>query len=360
MQSVFFNGRFLSQPFTGVQRFAIETIAAFDRLAAANEEWANTTIIAPRGSVSSERPPIRRLQVIEYGKTHGNIWEQMELPIASRAGVLVNLGNTGPLLCGHRQIVVIHDMGAFDTPESYSTQFRTWYRLLQRRLAVSGAKLVTVSEFSRDRLVQHLNVRTDDVTVMYEGSDHILRISPDTRTLDRYGLAESRYVLVVGNTANHKNIEAVRSIAGVLDCRGIELAVVGSVSSSIYKSSLNTASLGRFLGRVTDSELRALYDSALCLFFPSTYEGFGLPPVEAMACGCPVLASRGGSVQEVCNDAALYFNLEDGCSMARAIELLLDDKGLVCCLRELGMKRANKFRWDASVQVLADAIKSMR
>lgn len=358
MQSVFLNGRFLNQPLTGVQRFAMETTAAIDRLTAKGE-WPDTTVLAPRSSVSND-PHFERLRVMQFGRMRGNIWEQTELPIASRSGILVNLGNTGPLLRGRRQIVVMHDAGAFDTPESYSLQFRTWYRILQRRLAESGAKVVTVSEFSRNRIARHLDISPDEVTVMYEGADHILRVSPDAGTLDRYGLAEHRYVLVVGNTATHKNIQSIGSIAALLDRRGIELAIVGSVSSSIYRSNSGTVSLGRSVGRVTDSELRALYDAALCLLFPSKYEGFGLPPVEAMACGCPVLASRGGAVEEICGDAALYFSPDDSRSMIEAVELIVDDERLASRLRGRGVERAASFRWDTSAQVLAGVVRGLQ
>jgi glycosyltransferase involved in cell wall biosynthesis len=356
MQSVFLNGRFFSQPLTGVQRFAMETTAAIDRLTAKGE-WPHTTVIAPRNSVSIA-PHFKRLRVMEFGKSRGSIWEQTELPIASRSGMLVNLGNTGPLLKGRRQIIVIHDAGAFDTPESYSLQFRTWYRVLQRRLADSGAKIVTVSEFSRERIAHHLKISRDEVTVMHEGADHIVRVPPDAGTLDRHGLKDGRYVLVVGNTAGHKNVDSIGSIASLLKRKGIELAIVGSVKSSIYRANANGASFGRALGRVTDPELRALYESAYCLLFPSRYEGFGLPPVEAMACGCPVLASRGGAIQEVCGEAALYFSPDERCSMSEAVELILNDEGLVSCLREKGLERAARFRWDASAQVLARVVKT--
>lgn len=357
MQSVFLNGRFLNQPLTGVQRFATETTSAIDRLAARGD-WPATTVLTPRASVSRE-PCFERLRVVEFGKMRGNIWEQTELPIASRSGILVNLGNTGPLLGGRNQIVVIHDAGAFDTPESYSLQFRTWYRLLQRRLADSGAKIVTVSEFSRDRITQHLDIEPDEVTVMYEGADHIVRVSPDPDTLDRFGLSQGKYVLVVGNTATHKNIGSIGKIAALLDSRGLELAIVGSVNSSIYRPN-SGASFGRPLGRVSDSELRALYDSALCLLFPSRYEGFGLPPVEAMACGCPVMASCGGAVQEICGDAAVYINSDDCRSMTKAVELVLDDEGLLSRLRQRGLERAARFSWEASAQVLAGVVQELQ
>lgn len=116
---LFLNGRFFSQAITGVQRFAIETTAAIDRLMDAGE-WPDTTILAPRpespGRAGDGVPPYRKLRLHAVGRTRGQTWEQMELPIAARGGTLINLGNTGPVLFGARQVVVIHDAGVFDTP----------------------------------------------------------------------------------------------------------------------------------------------------------------------------------------------------------------------------------------------------
>jgi glycosyltransferase involved in cell wall biosynthesis len=116
----------------------------------------------------------------------------------------------------------------------------------------------------------------------------------------------------------------------------------------------------RRLGRVTDAELRALYENATCLLFPSRYEGFGLPPVEAMACGCPVLATRGGAVEEICGDDALYVDLRDKAAITDTIERLLDEDGLADRMRGRGRARAAALTWDASARILGHIVRRIQ
>ena len=179
---MFLNGRFLSQSMSGVQRFSLEITAAIDRLMAGGE-WPETVVLTPRPAETDAgggaAPPYRRLQLREVGRMRGHLWEQTELPNAARGGILLNLGNTGPMLAGQRQVVVIHDAGVFDTPESYSLRFRTWYKALQHGLVRTGAQVATVSKFSRDRIVARLGLDPARIAVMYEGADHILRVPAD-------------------------------------------------------------------------------------------------------------------------------------------------------------------------------------
>ena len=361
---LFLNGRFFSQAITGVQRFAIETTAAIDRLMDAGE-WPDTTILAPRpespGRAGDGVPPYRKLRLHAVGRTRGQTWEQMELPIAARGGTLINLGNTGPVLFGARQVVVIHDAGVFDTPESYSLQFRLWYRAVQHRLTSVGVKVVTVSKFACRRISECLDLDPSGIDVMYEGADHILRVPADAGTLQRHGLSPGKFALIVGAGAAHKNIAAMKEAADLLTRHGIVLAIAGaSDSSMVFRADCGQKLPGRRLGRVTDNELRALYKSALCLLFPSRYEGFGLPPVEAMACGCPVIASRGGAVEEVCSSAVLYFTTQEPESLVRAIEQILWEPDLASNLRERGIARAAAFSWDASARVLSSVVRQMQ
>jgi glycosyltransferase involved in cell wall biosynthesis len=358
--SLFLNGRFLHQRITGVQRFALETTAAIDRLIDAGE-WPETALLIPRKKSQGNTPRFKRLQLHSVGNTQGQVWEQFELPRAARSGTLINLGNTGPVLSGARQVVVIHDAGVFDTPESYSLQFRLWYRTLQKRLISGGANAVTVSRFACRRISQHLGLDPARIEVMYEGADHILRVPADPATLERYRLVAGRYALVVGAGAAHKNLDAMSEAVCFLERQGIVTAVVGAVGASpVFRTNANGVQLGRGLGRVNDAELRALYESALCLLFPSRYEGFGLPPVEALACGCPVIASRGGAVEEVCGDAALYFDSQDPCSLLHAVEQVLDDADLSDLMRKRGLARAASFNWEASARILSNVVRRLQ
>lgn len=361
--AVFLNGRFLSQSVSGVQRFSLEITAAVDRLIAGGE-WPATTVLTPRPA-NGTTPGLasslyRHLQLREVGRMKGHLWEQAELPNAARGGVLLSLGNTAPMLAGQRQVVVIHDAGVFDTPESYSRRFRTWYKTLQHGLVRTGVQVATVSKFSRDRIVARLGLDPARVVVTYEGADHILRVHADPGVLERHGLQPMRYALVVSNRVAHKNLAALREAANVLNGRGMVIAVAGSSNQDVFQDIRGPGFVERRLGRVSDAELRALYESAACLLFPSRYEGFGLPPVEAMACGCPVLAACGNAVEEICGDSALYFSNDRPKTILDAIERLLDEPGLADTLRDRGHARAAALSWDTSARILGDAVRRAR
>lgn len=343
------NGRFLTQGLTGVQRYAREITRALDALVAARAA-PPIRLLAPPGAEGLDEFPFLAPRIV--GSRSGQLWEQLDLPRALSGDFLLNLGNTAPILTGSNQAVVIHDAGVFDTPESYSWKFRGWYQALQRLLVRRGARILTVSEFSAGRLAANLRIPAPSATL--EGGEHILREPADTAILERNGLTKHGYALVVGTGAAHKNLAALRDAIGALGARGLVLAVAGAKDAGVFRQE-GGAVLDehiRPLGRVSDAELRALYESALCLVFPSRYEGFGLPPVEAMWCGCPVVASRIGAVAEVCGEAALWFDAARPESLGEAIARLADDPDFRTSIAEAGRHRTASFSWDAAARRL--------
>lgn len=354
MSGIVINGRYLTQGMTGVQRFATEVVAAADALAARGE-WPAARVLHPAGAREAGLAALRAEAV---GTRGGQAWEQIDLPRAAKGGFLVNLGNTAPVMAGARQAVVIHDAGAFDTPESYSFAFRNWYRLLQKRLARGGARLLTVSEFSRGRIAAALGVDAAAIGVLPEGGEHILRVPADDAVLAKLGLEPGRYALVVGNPAAHKNLSALTAAAEALGRHGLVLAVAGAADPAVFRAGGGVAAAAaRVLGRVSDGELRALYAQALCLVFPSRYEGFGLPPLEAMTCGCPVVAARAGAVPEVCGEAALWFDPAQPATLRDALLRLITEPGLRDTLRAAGLARARLFTWERAARELLALIR---
>jgi glycosyltransferase involved in cell wall biosynthesis len=243
-------------------------------------------------------------------------------------------------------LVVIHDAQPFLVPNAYSRVFRTWYRFLLPRLARNAELVVTVSKYSRLQLERFGVVPPGKAHVIPNGADHILRLQEDVDTLSRYRLFRDGYVLALGSLAPHKNIETlVRAFAKRHDSLP-ELIVAGGTASQVFAGVRIQNSSGiRFLGRITDSELKALYSNALAFAFPSLTEGFGLPPLEAMFCGCPVIASTAGAVEEVCGKAAIYASASDPHEWRIAIERLTRDAALRQQYREVGRMHAAQYTW---------------
>jgi glycosyltransferase involved in cell wall biosynthesis len=344
------NGRFLTQGLTGVQRYAREMTRALDGLVARGEAPA-MRLIAPPGAEGLE--DFSYLAPSMTGSRGGQLWEQLDLPRAAAGDFLLNLGNTAPVSQGRNQAVVIHDAGVFDTPESYSWKFRSWYRGLQRMLVFRGTRILSVSEFSAGRIAANLGLDAARIGVTLEGGEHILREAADAAILARHGLAPGGYALVIGTGAAHKNLAALHHAIGALGERGLVLAVAGAKDAAVFRQDGAPPSEHvRPLGRVSDAELRALYESALCLVFPSRYEGFGLPPVEAMWCGCPVIASKAGAVPEVCGDAALWFDAARPESLGAAISRLADDTSLRDSVISAGRDRVQHFSWEQAARRL--------
>ena len=240
------------------------------------------------------------------GRLSGQAWEQLELPFVDKDAWLFNPCNVGPVL-RRRQILMIHDAQIFSVPQSYSRAFRAWYRRILPRIARRAEIVITVSEYSKTQLEHFGVVPPGKAHVIHNGVDHISRIRADQNTLSRNNLKKRGYFLFIGNLALHKNLAMLVDAATARPAGGPELVIAGGGNSKIFSEAKISPGNGvRVLGRVSDSQLKALYENALALTFPSLTEGFGLPPLEAMICGCPVIATNAGATPEVCGDAAIY------------------------------------------------------
>ncbi len=340
-KTLYVNGRFFTQPLSGVQRFATEITAALKR-----REPERVVVLGPAGAAGTAA-------FRSVGRRRGQAWEQLDLPMHAADGVLVNLGNTAPLRL-RSQIVVIHDAGVFATPEAYSWRFRQWYKFAQKRLLRRGACVITVSQFGRSELVRWLGAAPVDIAVISEGADHMQDIRADYGVLDR--LPKGRFVLVVGNLAAHKNLGALCELARRLASRDVALVITGALASGAFREALpqTLPQPALYIGRVSDEALKALYERAACLVFPSRYEGFGLPAIEAMACGCPVVASRIPALRETCGAAARYFDPASPGDIADEVCHLLDCAALDQELRGAARARIRDFTWARAATQLAD------
>lgn len=345
---VYVNGRFLSQPLTGVQRVAHELTAALqERLG------TRLRVLGPRNSSGAANAS-------RVGRASGQLWEQLDLPRHAQNGILLNFGNTAPL-AHRRQLVMIHDAGIYATPEAYSRKFRAWYRLLQGFLAKTAAQIVTVSEFSKSELLRHLKLSASRVHVVRPGASHMARLQADTEILQKSGLQPGRFVLVVGTLAAHKNLFALNDLALALAARGVPLAITGAAGGAAFSAKGAPPALAKasYLGRVSDAALKALYENASCFIMPSLYEGYGLPAVEAMTCGCPVIAADIPALRESCGEAALFCNPLAPADITKVTLALLDDAARQAGLRQASRRHAANLGWQDSADLLYDIIARM-
>jgi glycosyltransferase involved in cell wall biosynthesis len=344
----YIKGRFLIQQYTGVQRLAAEMVGALDRLAGC-EQWpagVRFVVLAPPGAVAP--PEWKHIATKVVGRTTGHLWEQVELPWAARDGHLISFAGP-PVLCKQQQIPFIADAVLFDAPQGYTRVFASWYRITCRAAAWKGLPICTISEFSRQRLAAALNLVPGKLKVIYCGADHIDRMVEDDRIFERHPfLLDEPYVLAVGSLAPNKNLKVVAEAAKRLQKDGVRFVLAGKSASHVFGSSGEDLQNIVHPGFVTDGELKALYRHAACFVFPSLYEGFGIPAVEAMSCSCPVVASNAASLPEVCGDAALFFDPRSVEELCAQLEKLLASRSLQEQLRSAGRCRVGRFTWESS------------
>lgn len=354
---IFINGRFLSQRKTGIQRYAFETLGALDQLLSESDAHRHIelTILAPHGT---PQPSLKVVRFRSVGPFRGHLWEQLSLPTHCQSDFLISFGATGPLF-KRQQAVTIHDAAVFVVPDTFDWAFRQWYRLALPLLARRAERLMTVSEFAKAELVRVLGSAAAKARVTGEGWQHIEQVTADMSILRDHQLRPGRYVLAVGSITPHKNLgviaRAMEMLGPGLD---IDVVVAGPVNRSVFNSISAPASTAsttlKSIGYVSDEQLRALYEHAGVFVHPSRYEGFGIPPVEAMGLGCPVIASNAAAIPEVCGDGAWYFDPDDAAGLVQQITRIFSEPSERAALVVKGRARAQQHQWRlAAEQFLA-------
>lgn len=357
---VVFNGRFLGRSMTGVERYAYEVVSAIDELIGAGEAPAEVrefVIAVPKGT--STEQPWTHIKCVSVGSLTGYPWEQIELLAFARGDVLVNLCNTAPILHPNH-ITCVHDAHVWLVPENYSNAFRLIYRFLIPRVIKSSAKWMTVSKFSEASL-RRLGVASraaDRVT--YNGYEHTRRWDQSRATLKREELP-ARYVFAIGSLSKNKNFELVAKLSELLSPLGIKVVVAGGGNAKVFNGRpTSDAPLDNIVrvGRVSDDDLHLLYSNALCFVFPSHYEGFGLPLVEAMALGCPVISSNTSAMPEVAGDAAILLDANSVAKWFSAVDELSTKPELRQSLIDAGRRRVLQFSWRETAKAVLELLAS--
>jgi glycosyltransferase involved in cell wall biosynthesis len=303
---------------------------------------ADVEVLAPKNALTL--PSYKSLIVRNIGMLTGQLWEQIELPLRCRGKLLFTPCGGAPLLhdC---HVVTIPDAAVFATPEAYSRPYRTWYRWLNTRMGRAARKVITVSEFSKSELVRWCGIEPSKILVTHEGSDHLARLKPDRSIQNMHGLRNYTYVLAVSSRNPNKNFQGIIRAINFPGSISFPIVIAGSINTKVFSGSEAIPGSVFQVGNVSDPQLRALYEDAGCFVFPSFYEGFGLPPLEAMACGCPVICADISVLRETCGDAAVFCNPADPTSIGQRITAMMNNVDLRQTLIERGRLNAQGFHW---------------
>lgn len=342
------NARFLTQKITGVQRFAFELSCRLKR-----RLGDNVIFLVPKNVIQHEMA--ERLCVKCIGKHTGYFWEQIELPLyLKRHGSpkLVNFCSVAPLLYGNNYVAV-HDITWVRYPETYSRAFRAVYNFMIPRLCRRAKKLITVSEFSKREISSCYKIPEEKFIVIYNAVGDMFRPVEDEK------LRNENYYLAVSSVKANKNFLSVLKAFEIVHKTNskVRLYIVGDCTDKNFQTinieQYKNNSYIKFLGRVSDEELVMYYSNALGFVFPSLYEGFGIPVLEAQACGCSVLASDIPPLKEVLNDSALFCNPLEIENIAFKMQQLLPERDT---LVQKGSENVKRFSWDESVEKMLEVI----
>ena len=306
----------------GVRRVAVELLAALDALLPARGYAALARLAPPRGAA--------------------HLWEQAALALAARRRIVLGFGNQGPVLA-RNAITMIHDAQVFASPASYAPGFRLWYQASLPLIGRRHRRILTVSRFAAGELARFGIARPERITVVPNGVDHILRPAPERGILARLGLSPGRYACALASTRMHKNIPLLLAAFARPELAHVTLVLTGPARRADFPAPVPGNVV--FAGAVSDGELRALLEAALCQLCPSLTEGFGLPPLEAMRLGTPAVIAPAGALPETCGAAALRAPPDDPAAWAAAVARLAADPGEARARGGAGRDHARRFTW---------------
>ncbi|AZP43596.1 glycosyltransferase family 1 protein [Rahnella sp. CJA17(1/100)] len=347
---IYVNGRFLTQNITGVQRFAEEISLELIKIR------SDVIFLVPDLNAVKKKELLNVIKIEEVCGLSGHLWEQITLPLylyKNKRPLLINLCNTAPVSYPN-QIVTHHDITYLKFPKSFPFSFRLLYRLIAPLILKNSKHIITVSDFSKKEIVTNYRCPLDKISVIPNAYSDIFKPYITKTDLQK----KENYLLAVSSTNFHKNFHGLIDAFLSADI-DMDLKIIGG-SADVFKKLELDQSHPRihFMGRVDDDQLVALYQNANAFVFPSFYEGFGIPPLEAQACGCPVISSNSASMPEVLGDSVLYFNPQSKSEIVKALELIADNHELRNKLVTYGFKNIKRFSWVKSANKLNNIIQN--
>lgn len=337
----YINGRFLTQKMTGIQRFALQMCIAL------HQNGVDICVIMPHFKLKENHFPFK---IIEYGKNIGPLWEQICLSHFLHKhpnATLISFSGIGPVFA-KRHITTIHDLSFFVNKHWFSFLYRLYYKIMTPLLVKHCTAIITVSEFSKKEIIKYLKVKPEKITVIYNAVSETFLTPCHTITDYRF---KRPFILAVSSLDPRKNFKTLVRAFETSNITTHKLYIIGTHQSSFSSPDIECKSDRiEFLGHVDDDILKQAYSSASLFVYPSLYEGFGIPPIEAMSLGCPVLLSDIEVFHEINGDAALYCSPTSEDDIIKKIKFALDfeNKSVIDDLKISGLKKSRNYSWAAS------------
>lgn len=345
---IYINGRFLTQDITGVQRYAIEVVKQLDKT---NLDY-KIIILTPKTETITKLN-LSNIAIKQIGNFKGHLWEQISLPIYilknNRKAKLINMCNLAPIL--FPGYVVIHDISFKTHPEHLDRKFSTWYRVVTKLNIKRYKHIFTVSNFSKNEITENYKVDLDRVTVTYCSAEHLKEIKSDQSIIKKLDLGNKDFCFSLGSKSPHKNhqyvIECAKKNPDIL------FVISGKSNDKVFKADSKEECSEKnimYTGYLKDEELKALYQKCKAFIFPSLYEGFGIPPLEAMVSDCNnILLSNISVLEEIYGNAVSYINLnEEDCY--NIIDKINENK------KVNRAELLNKYSWNKVINTLVNKI----
>lgn len=351
------NGRFLTQYTTGVQRVAYNFSEELIKQAPAH--YADITVYAPIETIQDSMCQILNPKKLYSAKPYLLFWEQIKLPaqVKKTKEFLLNFGNVAPLYSLKKQAVMIHDLAFLRHPKWFSKAFSCYYRLVMPIIVKHAAFIMTVSEFSKKEIIDTLKIKSDKIVVLplWLNTDFEQEIKKPS------SMDKNSYILTVASLDPRKNYKSLLQSFIGLNRTDMSLYAVGGSSKNFARDEEWTLfrehSSISFLGRCEDKELIQLYNRALFYCSMSFYEGFGLPTLEAMACGCPLLLSDIPPHREVAGDTAIYADPNNPYDIQEKMTEMMNNVELRKELVKKGKERVLLFQKDNTLKILWDKLR---
>jgi len=295
------------------------------------------------------------------------LWIQLILPhkIKNRDDVLFSTFSESPVNCKCKTVLVIHDLMPLKFPERHSKKLRYYYSKILPKSLRNASKIITISKFVKSEVLEYFPfINESKLTVIYNGYEKKL-FNPSLLSDESFRIKHKlkEYILYVGRISEIKNtLTLIKAFGEIASKSEIELLVIGRDESNIlpkareYIARNNFGDKVKFIDYLSENELADAYKSSKIFVLPSFSEGFGLPVIEAMACGIPVIISDIPALCEIADDSAMKFNPENHIELSEKLLLLLHDNELYNNMKERGLKRAELFDWNKAALLTNNVI----